>query len=113
MIWLLFSQPLVILPQHFSDMAFSRNLNYINNIKLDNLIFRRSYEEGQMETKRIEVRKKNQVTIPKAIIDSLDIQEGDVLDCMVQDGKIIITPKILIPKDQTWFWSSNFHFYPN
>ncbi|MEN6327432.1 MAG: AbrB/MazE/SpoVT family DNA-binding domain-containing protein [Syntrophomonas sp.] len=59
-----------------------------------------------METGKIEVRKKNQVTIPKAIIDSLDIQEGDVLDCVVQDGKIIITPKILIPKDQAWFWSS-------
>ena len=58
-----------------------------------------------METRRIEVRKKNQVTIPKAIIDSLEIQEGDVLDCIVQDGKIIITPKILIPKDQAWFWS--------
>lgn len=59
-----------------------------------------------MEAKRIEVRKKNQVTIPKAIIESLEIKEGDLLDCVVQDGKIIITPKILIPKDQAWFWSS-------
>lgn len=50
-----------------------------------------------------EVRSKNQVTLPKALAAALHIQEGDLLEYSVEDGKIIITPKMLIPKEQTIF----------
>lgn len=53
----------------------------------------------------IEVRRKNQVTLPKALADQLHIQEGDLLEYSIEDGKIIITPKVLVPKEQAWFWS--------
>ena len=53
----------------------------------------------------IEVRTRNQVTLPKALATKLQIREGDLLEYNIEDGKIIITPKMLIPKEQTWFWS--------
>lgn len=53
----------------------------------------------------IEVRRKNQVTLPKGLAAQLHIQEGDLLEYIIEDGRIIITPKVLIPKEQAWFWS--------
>ncbi len=53
----------------------------------------------------MEVRRKNQVTLPKVLAAQLHIQEGDLLEYSVEDGKIIITPKMLISKEQAWFWS--------
>lgn len=40
----------------------------------------------------IELRKKSQITIPKAIIDELDLKEGDHLDVTVKNGVIQIEP---------------------
>ncbi len=53
----------------------------------------------------IEVRSKNQVTLPKDLATKLHLCAGDILEYTVEDGKIIITPKILISKDQAWFWT--------
>lgn len=53
-----------------------------------------------------EVRRKNQVTLPKGLTAQLHIQEGDLLEYCIEDGRIIITPKVLIPKEQAWFWST-------
>jgi len=53
----------------------------------------------------IEVRRKNQVTLPKVLATKLHIQEGDLLEYSIEDGKIIITPKMLVSKEQSWFWS--------
>ena len=53
----------------------------------------------------IEVRRKNQVTLPKVLAAQLHIQAGDLLEYIIEDGRIIITPKVLIPKEQAWFWS--------
>ena len=53
----------------------------------------------------IEVRNRNQVTLPKTLAAQLQIQEGDLLEYRIEDGKIIITPKMLIPKEQSWFWT--------
>lgn len=56
---------------------------------------------------RIEVRSKRQITLPKSLADTLKIQESDILEYEIQDGKIVITPKVLIPKDQAWYWTKN------
>jgi AbrB family looped-hinge helix DNA binding protein len=54
---------------------------------------------------RIEVRSRNQVTLPKSLTKTLAIHEGDILEYTIEDGKIIITPKTLVPKDQAWYWT--------
>ncbi|MDR3565584.1 MAG: AbrB/MazE/SpoVT family DNA-binding domain-containing protein [Negativicutes bacterium] len=54
---------------------------------------------------RIEVRGRNQVTLPKSLTKTLAIREGDILEYTIENGKIIITPKTLVPKDQAWYWS--------
>lgn len=46
----------------------------------------------------IELRKKSQITIPKEIINELELKEGDHLDLTVKDGMIIIEPVALYSK---------------
>lgn len=53
----------------------------------------------------MEVRKKNQITLPRVLAKALKIQEGDILEYSLEDGRIVITPKMLIPKEQAWFWA--------
>jgi AbrB family looped-hinge helix DNA binding protein len=53
----------------------------------------------------IRFKKKSQVTIPKDIVQVLGLEEGDTLDCRLEDGKIVLVPTIAVPKDQTWFWT--------
>jgi AbrB family looped-hinge helix DNA binding protein len=40
----------------------------------------------------IELRKKSQITIPKEVVDELNLQEGDHLDVSVRNGAILIEP---------------------
>ncbi|MBU1144074.1 MAG: AbrB/MazE/SpoVT family DNA-binding domain-containing protein [Firmicutes bacterium] len=46
----------------------------------------------------IELRKKSQITIPKEIIDSLSLQEGDHLEIKLNHGVIEIEPVAIYPK---------------
>ncbi len=46
----------------------------------------------------IELRKKSQVTIPKEIVDELNLQEGDHLDVSVKEGVIVIEPVAVYSK---------------
>lgn len=58
-----------------------------------------------MKAESIRFKKRAQVTIPKEFVDQLNLQEGDRLECRLEDGKITIVPTIEIPKDQAWFWT--------
>ena len=49
--------------------------------------------------------KSNQVAIPKEIVTSLGLKQDDYLDIYKEDNKIILEPKILIPKDQAYFYT--------
>lgn len=53
----------------------------------------------------IQVRKKFQITLPVSIRQALHLEEGDVLTAEVQDGRLVLQPKLLVDKDQAWFWS--------
>ena len=53
----------------------------------------------------IQVRKKSQVTLPHSVRQELGIKEGDYLDIQVRDGEIVLKAKVLIDKQQAWFWS--------
>jgi antitoxin MazE len=52
-----------------------------------------------------EMRTRSQITLPASIVKQLDLKEGDKIELVVEDGKIIITPVITVPKDQAWFWT--------
>lgn len=46
----------------------------------------------------IDLRKKSQITIPKEIVDELNLQEGDHLEISVTKGTIIIEPVAVYSK---------------
>lgn len=52
-----------------------------------------------------QLREKSQITIPKDLIEKLNLKIGDNIDITIVDNKIIISPVVIIPKDQAWFWS--------
>jgi AbrB family looped-hinge helix DNA binding protein len=51
------------------------------------------------------VRRKGVVTIPQQVREALQLEEGDDLIVAVEDGRIVLTPAALVPRDQEWFWS--------
>lgn len=54
----------------------------------------------------IKLRKNAQLTLPAHIRKSAHLEDGDILDCEVRDGQIVLTPKKIIDKRDAWFWSS-------
>ena len=59
----------------------------------------------QTPSHKIFVQKRNLINLPRDIRETLDINEGDILDISLVDNKIIIEPMKLIPSSQAYFWS--------
>ncbi len=53
----------------------------------------------------IDLKQKSQVTIPKKIVEKLSLKVGDKIDIEEKDGRLILTPVAIVPKDQAWFYS--------
>ncbi len=53
----------------------------------------------------VKLRSRAQVTLPKAAVKTLNLKEGDKLSVEVANGKVIITPVAVIPRDELWAWS--------
>ena len=53
----------------------------------------------------VDLKQKSQVTIPKDLIKKLDLKVGDKLEVVEVDGKLVITPVVILPKDQQWYYS--------
>jgi bifunctional DNA-binding transcriptional regulator/antitoxin component of YhaV-PrlF toxin-antitoxin module len=53
----------------------------------------------------VEVRKKAQITLPQAVRDELKIEVGDILEAKVENGRLVMSVKRLVDKDQAWFWT--------
>jgi len=53
----------------------------------------------------VDLKQKSQVTIPKDFVKKLNLQVGDKLEIEEEDGKLVITPVVVVPKDQAWFYS--------
>ena len=49
--------------------------------------------------------KSNQVAIPKEILKKLHLNSNDYIDVYIEDNKIILEPKIVIPRDQAYFFT--------
>ncbi len=55
----------------------------------------------------VKIGPKHQITIPKEVFSSLNLEVGDFLDTRVQDNTIVLIPKKLVAKDQEWFWTKD------
>ncbi len=49
--------------------------------------------------------KRSQLVLPKAIVDSLKLEEGVEFEVKVVDGRIVMEPMLSIPRSQAWFWT--------
>lgn len=54
----------------------------------------------------VKLRSRAQVTLPKEAVKTLNLKEGDILSVEVANGKVIMTPVAVIPRDELWAWSS-------
>jgi bifunctional DNA-binding transcriptional regulator/antitoxin component of YhaV-PrlF toxin-antitoxin module len=53
----------------------------------------------------INLKQKSQLTIPKGFVERLKLRIGDKLEIEEMEGKLVITPVVVVPKDQAWFYS--------
>lgn len=53
----------------------------------------------------VKIGPKHQITIPKEVFNSLNLEVGEFLDTRVEDNSIVLIPKKLVAKDQEWFWT--------
>jgi AbrB family looped-hinge helix DNA binding protein len=53
----------------------------------------------------VQIKKRHVITLGREIRKELNLDEGDILDVFVEEGKIVLEPKKLIPADQQWFWT--------
>lgn len=52
---------------------------------------------------------RHQITIPQEAFDGLGLKAGDFLEVDVRDGALYLVPQRLIPRDQAWFWTRDWH----
>ena len=53
----------------------------------------------------VKVTRGGQVTIPADLRRQAGIEIGDYVEMRMVDGRLVLVPKQLIDKDQTWFWT--------
>lgn len=53
---------------------------------------------GGLAMPLVTVKQKYQVTIPAKIRNSIHLEEGDTLEAVAEDGRIVLTPKVLIDR---------------
>jgi AbrB family looped-hinge helix DNA binding protein len=59
-----------------------------------------------METATLtKVTRNGQVTLPAPIRRALHVEEGDYIEVRVTEDSIVLTPKKLVDKSQSYFWS--------
>jgi AbrB family looped-hinge helix DNA binding protein len=51
------------------------------------------------------VTRHGQVTLPASVRRKLGIEEGDLIEIMVDDDKAVLLPKKIIDKSQAYFWT--------
>ncbi len=53
----------------------------------------------------VKVTRGGQVTIPADMRRQAGIDIGDYVEMRLEEGHLVLVPKQLIDKDQTWFWT--------
>ena len=55
--------------------------------------------------RRVVMRHKNQLTLPREVTDALHIREGDEVEFDIgEDGQVTLHGMTVVPADQAWFW---------
>ncbi len=53
------------------------------------------------------VTRHGQVTLPASVRKKLGIQEGDLVEVVVDDDKAVLLPKKLVDSSQAYFWTKD------
>ncbi len=53
------------------------------------------------------VTRNGQITLPAAVRQAVNIEEGDLIAVVVEGDTIRLSPQKLVDKSQTYFWSSD------
>ena len=53
----------------------------------------------------VELKQKSQVTIPAELLKKMNLKTGDKLDIEEQEGRLVITPVMVILREQLWYYS--------
>ncbi len=54
----------------------------------------------------VKVSRSGQITIPAAIRQALNLQEGDYVEVSLADDRILLTPKQVVDRSQAYFWTA-------
>ncbi|MCJ7772850.1 MAG: AbrB/MazE/SpoVT family DNA-binding domain-containing protein [Desulfobacterales bacterium] len=52
-----------------------------------------------------QLRRRSQVTLPSEVVKKMKLQEGDKLDIVIEEDRIVIKPVLVIDRAQSWFWA--------
>jgi len=58
-------------------------------------------------TTLVKMTRSGQITIPAAIRQALNIQEGDFIEVSMVDDKVVLTLKQVVDKSQAYFWTED------
>lgn len=53
----------------------------------------------------IDIKQRSQITLPKALLNKLGLSTGDILEIDEKDGVLVLTPVMVIPKEQAWYFT--------
>lgn len=54
----------------------------------------------------LQIRSNGQITLPPELRRKAHLEEGDFLEAsLAEDGTVCLKPKLIIDRDQAWFWS--------
>ncbi len=55
---------------------------------------------------KVTVGKSGRVTLPASVRNELDLHEGVELNVQVEDGELVLTPVVTVPRSYQWAYSS-------
>ena len=58
-----------------------------------------------MVSETVKVARRGQITLPASLRKAAQIQEGDYLRFIVEDGTISVVVQKLVDRDQAYFWT--------
>jgi len=56
-------------------------------------------------TARADVRERYQVTVPNEVRKALHLAPGDLLEFVIEKGRVLVQGLRPIPTDQAWYWT--------
>ncbi len=61
---------------------------------------------GEILTTLTKVTRHGQITLPAIVRRAVNVEEGDYIEVRVEGDTIVLTPKKLIDKSQSYFWTA-------